>query len=114
MKKVSLTALAREQLELARGSNSGRSAQTVCGGHEHSLRQTVIALTAGSQLDEHETNGEATLQVLQGRVQLSEGPTHWDGSTGDHMVLPKSRHGLRAVTDSAVLLTVSNSVGPHV
>lgn len=114
MNKTSLTALAREQLETARGASSGRSAHTVYGGHEHSLRQTLIALTAGSALDEHESNGEATLQVLLGRVRLTNQSANWDGSAGDHLVVPKSRHGLEAIEDSAVLLTVSNPVGPHV
>jgi quercetin dioxygenase-like cupin family protein len=113
MNKVSLTALAREHLETARAAKSGRSAHTVYGGHEHSLRQTLIALTAGSQLDEHESPGEATLQVLHGRVQLTDGGVHWDGSEGDHLVIPQSRHGLRADQDSVVLLTVSKAVGPH-
>lgn len=114
MNKTSLTALVREQLESARAASSGRSAHTVYGGHEHSLRQTLIALTAGSELDEHESNGEATLQVLQGRVRLTDQTANWEGSAGDHLVIPDSRHGLHALEDSAVLLTVSKAVGPHV
>jgi quercetin dioxygenase-like cupin family protein len=113
MNKVSLIALAREHLETARAARSGRSAQTVYGGHEHSLRQTLIALTAGSQLDEHESPGEATLQVLHGRVTVTNAQVHWDGSPGDHIAIPQSRHGLRAVEDSVVLLTVAKAVGPH-
>ena len=50
MQKMSLQALARSQLELAAGAPSGRSAHTVYGGHEQVLRQTVIALTAGTSL----------------------------------------------------------------
>ena len=114
MNKVSLTALAREQLEAARAVSSGRSAHTVYGGHEHSLRQTLIALTAGSELDEHESPGEATLHVLVGRVRLTNAQVHWDGTVGDHIVIPQSRHGLQALEDSAVLLTVAKAVGPHV
>ena len=47
MNKVSLTALAREHLETARAASSGRSSHTVYGGHEHVLRQTLIALKGG-------------------------------------------------------------------
>ncbi len=114
MEKISLTALAREHLESARAHNSGRSAHTVYGGHEHSLRQTLMALTAGSAMDEHESPGEATLQVLQGRVRVTNSTAGWDGSRGDHIILPRTRHGLHAIEDSVVLLTVANAVGPHV
>ncbi len=114
MEKISLTALARQHLETARAASSGRSAHTVYGGHEHSLRQTLIALTGGSELDQHDTNGEATLQVLHGRVRLTNSKANWEGSVGDHIVIPETRHGLEALEDSVVLLTVSKPVGPHV
>lgn len=39
----------RGQLDIARAASSGRSAHTVYGGHEHILRQTMIALRAGSE-----------------------------------------------------------------
>lgn len=61
----------RHQLEIARGASSGRSDHTIYGGHEHILRQTMIALRAGSELHEHENPGEATVQVLHGRVTLA-------------------------------------------
>jgi quercetin dioxygenase-like cupin family protein len=114
MEKVSLTALAREHLETARAASSGRSSHTVYGGHEHALRQTLIALKAGSGLDEHESPGEATLHVLYGRVRVVNDKAQWEGSPGDHIVIPRSRHGLHAIEDSAVLLTVVKPVGPHV
>jgi quercetin dioxygenase-like cupin family protein len=107
MEKVSLTALAREHLAEARNSSSGRSAHTIYGGHEHVLRQTLIALVEGHGLDEHENPGEATLQILQGRVTLTTADTRWDGWTGDHLMVPAARHGLLAVEDAVVLLTVA-------
>lgn len=107
MQKVSLTALARHQLEIARGASSGRSADTVYGGHEHVMRQTMIALRAGSGLQEHENPGEATVQVLQGRVTLVSGDVRWNGSPGDLLFVPDARHALEAVEDSVVLLSVA-------
>ncbi|MDR3661388.1 MAG: cupin domain-containing protein [Mycobacterium sp.] len=106
MEKISLTALARQHLDIARDGNGGRSAHTIYGGHEHSLRQTLIALADGSELAEHESPGEATLQVLQGRVQLVGEQATWDGMTGDHLIVPPTRHSLKALADSVVLLTV--------
>ena len=114
MEKISLTALAREHLETARAATSGRSAHTVYGGHEHTLRQTLIAMVGGRRLEEHESPGEATVHVLQGRLRLIAGEASWEGSPGDHIILPRQRHGLSAVEDSVVLLTVSKPVGPHV
>ena len=107
MQTSSLTALARRQLVLARDASSGRSAQTVYGGHEHRLRQTVIALAQGRRLDEHRNPGEATVHVLHGRVRLVAGDVVWDGSPGDLLIVPDSLHALEAVEDSVVLLTAS-------
>ncbi|HEU5111230.1 MAG TPA: cupin domain-containing protein [Micromonosporaceae bacterium] len=107
MQKMSLTALARQQLKLAHASASGRSSSTVYGGHEHHLRQTLIALTAGQTLNEHENPGEATVHVLHGRVRLAAGDTSWDGTAGDLLIVPNARHSLEALDEAAVLLTVS-------
>lgn len=107
MEKFSLDAIAREQAKRAAASPSGRSAVTVYGGHEHALRQTVIALAADSSLDEHESPGEATLMVLNGRVRLTAGTTSWEGRSGDLLIVPATRHALHALEDSAILLTVS-------
>ena len=107
MQKSSLTAQTREQLKAARQASSGRSAKTVYGGHEHRLRQTLVALVGGQALKEHENPGEATVHVLHGRVRLAAGDVSWDGSPGDLLIVPDSVHSLEALEDSAVLLTVA-------
>ena len=107
MDTVSLTTLIDEHLAAARTAGSGRSAHTVHGGHEHALRQTVIALTAGSGLAEHNSPGEATLQVLRGRVRLTTAGQSAEAAAGDLLVIPPERHSLDALDDSAVLLTVA-------
>lgn len=104
-----LDALAREHLERAAAGSHGRSATTVHGGHELVLRQTLLALTAGTTLAEHENPGEATVQVLRGRVRLTSGDTSWDGRAGDLILIPPARHSLEALEDSAVLLTVAKT-----
>ena len=109
MQKMSLQALAREQQELAAAASSGRSARTVWGGHEHVLRQTLIALTAGSAMSEHENPGEATLQVMVGRVRLDADGNQWEGRQGDLLFMPPGRHSLLAVEDAVVLLTVAKT-----
>ena len=109
MEKFSLTALAREQLNRARAAKSGRSATTVYGGHEHTLRQTVVALIAGRVLDEHENPGEATVHVLAGRVRLAADDAAWEGRAGDLLIVPQAPHSLHALQDSTVLLTVAKS-----
>lgn len=107
MEKLSLDAVAREHLRAARESASGRAAETVYGGHEKTLRQTVVAMTAGTSLAEHESPGEATVIVLHGRVRMVSPEASWDGRDGDLIVVPPGRHSLEAVTDATVLLTVA-------
>ena len=107
MNKMSLTALARTHLAHAEQAPSGRSAHTVVGGHDHSLRQTLIAITAGTTLAEHDSPGEATVHVLHGHIRLLTTDTSWDGHPGDLLTVPNSRHSLHAVQASAVLLTVA-------
>ncbi len=106
MDGISLTKLGEEQLQAARSGRAGRSAHTVHGGHDHMLRQTLIALTGGSELAEHNSPGQSTLQVLQGQVRVTAGDDTWAGGPGDLLVLPLERHGLHADSDAVVLLTV--------
>jgi len=110
MNKLSLDATVREHTAKAAAAASGRSSSTVYGGHEKALRQTVIALTAGTALAEHENPGEATVHVLSGRVRLTAGPNSWEGRQGDLLVVPDGPHGLEAIEDAAVLLTVAKTV----
>lgn len=107
MTRVSLTALVRDLLTRAREADSGRSAGTVHGGHDRSLRQTVMALRQGEHMHEHEHPGEVTVHVLHGRVRLVAGPDSWDGLPGDLLVMPERRHRVEAVEDCAFLFTTA-------
>ena len=105
MRKFSIEALARQQLAAARESAAARAASTVVGGHEHALRQTVLALLAGASLAEHDNPGEATLYVISGRVTLAADGQSWEARTGDLLEIPAARHTVHAHEDSTFLLT---------
>ncbi|MBB6171050.1 quercetin dioxygenase-like cupin family protein [Nocardiopsis mwathae] len=107
MLKLSLDALARKHLDTAARSSAGRSAETFYGGHEHVLRQTLIALMRGNSLSGHETPGESTLYVLNGRVRLTSDTDMWEARTGDVLILPSAEHAIEALEESVVVLTVA-------
>jgi quercetin dioxygenase-like cupin family protein len=110
MDSVSLTSLATEQLNQARQAHSGRASHTIHGGHTLELRQTMMALASGHELAEHDSPGEATLQVLQGHVRLSAGDDIWEGRAGDYVTIPSRRHSLLSLHDSVVVLTVVKNI----
>ncbi|MFC0313961.1 cupin [Gordonia phosphorivorans] len=109
MTLTNLSELSDELLSAAHSARSGRSARTVRGHSDHRLRHTVIALAAGHDLADHESPGEATLQVLVGTVRLTvpDDPDELELHTGDLVDIPRVRHGLSADTDAVVLLTVA-------
>ncbi|WNI26411.1 cupin [Streptomyces sp. ITFR-16] len=101
-----LNALAAEHLAAARASAHGRSAHLLL--HEEPLRQTVIALTEGSALDEHNAPPAASLQVLRGSVRLTAASGDVELTPGRLHPIPQERHGLLALEDAVVLLTAVN------
>lgn len=107
---VNLLALADELLGAAAAAPAGRSGRTLATPGEH-LRQTLLALTAGTELAEHDSPGSAALQVLRGRVRVTAGADAWELGPSDHMPIPPLRHGVTALQDAAVLLTVAHPSG---
>jgi quercetin dioxygenase-like cupin family protein len=97
--------LATELLHQAREHHSHRAARTLVTGT--ALRATLIALAEGAEVAEHDAPTAATLQVLTGRVRLHTRNQEWTLDGGQLATLPPERHGLQALTDAAVLLTVA-------
>jgi quercetin dioxygenase-like cupin family protein len=110
MDTTSLTDIAEAHVQRARAAAHGRSGRTVHGGHDRALRQTVVALRAGTTLNEHHSTREATLQVLAGRVRLTIGTQAAEAGAGDLLTVPTEAHTLDVVEDSALLLTVALGV----
>ncbi|WP_030548208.1 hypothetical protein [Streptomyces albus] len=108
MDKLSLRAAAEDQLGAAYREEGGRAAVTVFPGRGRRLRQTVIALRGGAGPTEHDSPGEATVLVLTGRVRVSTGPGDvTEGTNGDLILLPETRHELEVLEDSVLLLSVA-------
>ena len=112
MEPMNLTNLIDDQLTLAgQGDTSGRSAKTLHGGKDNALRQTVVVMLAGHRMDEHVSPGESTLLVLAGSLRLHTAERQLDAGEGDFVVLPRDRHSVDALEDTAFLLTVIKPLG---
>lgn len=100
-----LRLLMEELLGQAATHHSHRAASTLVFGPL--MRATAIALTAGAELAEHDSPPAASLHVLTGTVRLYSGADEWLLSAGQLVAIPSARHGLTAITDAVVLLTVA-------
>lgn len=107
MNKMSLDALARDLRAKIDGAGRKVTASTVFGGHEKTLRQTLVVIAAGGEMAEHESPGDSTVQVLSGRITLDTASDSWQGRAGDLIIIPDARHSVTAQEDSAFLLTVA-------
>lgn len=101
-----LARLAQQHLETARSAEHGRSVELIV--HDGPLRQTVIALLAGSELSEHNAPPAASIQVLSGQVRVSAPGDLL--SAGQIAVLTHGRHAVSAPVDAVFLLTTVTSV----
>jgi mannose-6-phosphate isomerase-like protein (cupin superfamily) len=102
---ISLTDVGEGLLRDARNQPARRAARTVMASTV--MRSTVIALLDGAEMNEHASPPAATLQVVTGRVQLVVGDEQHDLRAGELVRIPPQRHGVRALADAVVLLTVA-------
>ncbi len=104
---VDLDGLTTTHLEAARAARNGRSAELVL--HDGVLRQSIIALTAGTELAEHNSPPAASLQVLVGRLRVTgtDGP---EARAGELVLLTHERHAVEALEDVVFLLTTVTSL----
>jgi quercetin dioxygenase-like cupin family protein len=110
---LDLSAAGQRLLDEARDKSSGRAARTLTPGAHATLSQTLVALRAGVVLDEHQANGPATIQVLQGTATMSSGEGAVELVGGQWAAIPAARHDLRADDDTVALITVAPTAGPQ-
>lgn len=108
---VDLMALGNEVLAQASELQTGRSARTLTPGAGARLKQTLLALTEGAELQEHRAPGAATIQVLRGEVRMQAQATTLELSAGQWALIPDELHDLRALSDATLLLTVATKAG---
>ena len=106
----------RLALEQARKSRHGKGTRVLWASRHQ--RAVLIAMTAGTALAEHKSPPAASFQVVEGSARLySAEPTHegtlpdWVVDAGGIVPIPAERHGVEALTDCVILLTVS--LDPH-
>jgi quercetin dioxygenase-like cupin family protein len=105
---VELDMLADYLLDEASTNPQRRASQRIGLDHQH-LRITAIGFATGAELPEHQNPGEALLQVVRGRIRLSEGPRvnparALDVGAGTIARVPDGVHRLEALEPSMVVL----------
>lgn len=103
---TNLPSAAAALLQLARAARAGRAGRTLTPGAGAALKQTLLALVTGQSLADHESPTAATLQVLVGRVRLTGAGEDLELHEGDLAPIPDVRHGLHALEDAVVLISV--------
>ncbi len=110
-KQHSLKRIKKKTLAQARASEHGRAAELLVS--DGPLRQTVLALTAGSILAEHNSPPAGSIQVLKGAIEVTGKHTHVIAKP-NLVALTHYRHQVQALEDSVFLLTAVTSVpGMH-
>lgn len=107
MEKQALGQVADQQLEAA-GSKGGLSTALLVQGENSTVFQVLLALTRGGVLDDHDNPGDATLQVVRGRMRLSVGDEALDLDEGDYVVIPHVVHRVEGLTDSVGIVTTGS------
>ena len=89
---------------LGSGIRNARTATLVKTDHLELIR---LVLPAGKSIAEHKVEGEITVQCLEGNVEFHSNDTTRVLSAGQLVYLAgTSKHSLRAVDDSSLLVTI--------
>jgi quercetin dioxygenase-like cupin family protein len=102
-----LEELGSRLLDEARSQSNGRSAITLTPSDGGPLKQTLIAVQAGSELQEHPAPGPSSIFVLSGSGTLTSGDGEVALESGCWAPVPTEPHRVRANDDLVALLTVT-------
>ena len=95
-----------EQLHHEAGWQSGQNAKTLV--KYDGLRVVLIALQAGSKIPEHHTEGQISIQLVVGHIQVRAQGRSFELRSGGLLALDQGLpHGVEALEESAFLLTIA-------
>ena len=103
-----VAALTEEYVEAASTAPHGRSAELVL--QDGPLRQSVLGLAEGAELAEHEAPPAGSVLVLKGAIEIVSPSGTIALETGMLAEIPRERHSVRALVDSAFLLTAVTDI----
>ena len=101
---VHLPTLADYLLAQATESPQLRASQRINLDHE-TLRMTAIGFAAGGELPDHRNPGEAVLQVVRGRIRLTDETRSVEVDEGTLARVPNGVHRVEALEPSVIVLT---------
>ena len=101
-----LTPHVRELRDDESYTRSGRLGRTLARSGR--LRLVLVALRAGTEVGTHHADSPMTIQVVEGRLGFTFGNEPYELQTGQVLFFgPGDAHDIRALEDSALLLTIS-------
>ena len=102
-----VTETADRILDKAKESKHGRHAELLV--HEGPLRQALLALTEGTELEEH-NSPPAAMSVVPSPVTRTAPWSRYRLAAGELHTLTHHRHSVTALADSVFLLTTVTSI----
>ncbi len=101
---LNLSVMADYLLAQAAESPQRRASQRIDLGYEQ-LRMTAIGFAEGGELPEHKNPGEAVLQVVRGRIRLTDATRSIEVEAGTLARIPNGVHSVTALEPSVIVLT---------
>ena len=101
---LNLSVMADYLLAQAAENPQRRASQRIDLDHEH-LRMTAIGFDTGGELPEHKNPGEAVVQVVRGRIRLTDALRSLEIEAGVLARVPTGRHHVEALEPSVIVLT---------
>ena len=86
--------------------STGRSSKTLVKYAD--LRVVLMALKAGTCIQEHQTEGRISIQTISGHISIRASGRTFDLPAGSLLALDRATaHDVQALEDSAILLTIA-------